>query len=89
MKEFSRKEFAVLKHKVEVETSYNCHSEALKMIADFFGYPEYSYLFLQYSLKEGLSVKEFEEKCEASDRMFIIIEKQYGKDVVNELKKVL
>ena len=58
MKEFSRKEFAVLRHKVEVETSYNCHSEAMKMIEDFFGYPEYSYLFLQYSLKEGLSVKE-------------------------------
>lgn len=89
MKSIDKKRFSILLRKVERETSYNCHSEALKMVADFFGYPEYSKFFEEYANKDYITTDEFNERCHALERMLIIIGIEYGSNVVDEIWKVL
>ena len=89
MKTIDKKQFSILLNEVEEKTSDNCHSEALKMVADFFGYPEYSKFFEEFAEKDEITTDEFKERYEASERMLIIIEVRYGSDVANEILKVL
>ncbi len=88
-KQVNQEDFSVLKQKVEFETFHNCHSEALKMIADFFGYPEYSDFFEEYAEKDEITTDEFKERYEASERMLIIIESEYGSEVAKEISNLL
>ena len=89
MKTTEKNPFSILLRKVERETSNNCHSEALKMVADFFGYPEYSKFFEELAEKDAITTDEFKERYEASERMLVIIEARHGSDVANKVLKVL
>ena len=88
-KTFDNKEFEQLLEEIEEQTAYNNHSEALMSIADFFGYDEYYKLFKDYSERDGLSMKEFNARCDAKDRMFIIIQAEYGADVIKRINEVM
>lgn len=89
MKTIDEKKFSSLLRKVEEDTNNNCHSEALRLVADFFGYPEYRRLFLGYACKTSITMEEYKERYEASERMFIIIRAEYGNQVSEELEKVM
>ncbi len=89
METIDKKRFSTLLRKVEKETSYNCHAEALKMVADFFDYPEYSKFFEEYVNRDGITTDEFKERHEASERMLIIIAIKYGSDVANDIWRLL
>lgn len=77
-KQVNQRELETLIKKVENEVSYNCHSEALKMIADFVGYHEYSEYFLGFVVKESMTLEESRERHEASERMLFLIGFEYG-----------
>ena len=88
-KTYDSKKFNKLVSAVEQETSYNNHSEALTKIADFFGYDEYYHMYKVYSEMDGLTIEDFNKRCEIKDRMFYIIQAEYGSEVVARLDKVL
>ena len=88
-KQYDIKEFEELEEKVARATEDNCHSEALVMIADFFGYPEYYDLFESYSKKESLTMTEWNARYSAQVRMFFVIEAEYGQDTVLRLLAAL
>ena len=89
VKTLNNKRFGILVKNVKIDTSYNLHSEALVEIAEFFGYEEYISKFKEYSEKETLTVEDFNVRCEVKDRMFFIIQAEYGNDVVERLDKVM
>ena len=88
-KRYDSKEFEELVDNVEKMTKDNYHSEALMEIADFFGYNEYFDLFKAYSELPGMTTKDFAKRCEAKERMFILIQVEYGNEVANRLNKVM
>ena len=88
-KTIDNNEFKKLLAKIKRQTAYNNHSEALMSIADFFGYEEYYKLFRDYSERDGLSIEEYYAICAAKDRMFIIIQAEYGADVIKRIDEVL
>lgn len=88
-KQFDNKKFEELVEQVAISTDDNRHSEALTMIADFFGYPEYQNLFKCYSEKESLTLADWNTRYGAQTRMLIVIESEYGNDTVTRLLAVL
>lgn len=89
MKTIDNSRFESLLKTVARMTEDNLHSEALDEIALFFDYIEFSTMFGYYSKKESLRMKDFNTRCEVADRMFIIIGVEYGKEVVERIKKAL
>lgn len=86
---FDNKEFEEMLGQLEEATASNQHSEALVMIADFFGYQEYYDYFEAFAKKESITLKESHIRHNAMERMFVVIKAEYGFDVVSRLNDSL
>ena len=89
------KDFEQLKSEVAEDTEYNCHTEALLAIANYYNMEEYiPYLTELQEYQDspkyfGLTPDQVEERLDIQHKMFDDLEKQIGEEQAKELYSCL
>ncbi len=91
MKEINIQEFVKMCYRAEFQTDNNDHSRAIMEALKFFGYSDLicilSTVILLHDRKGSISSDLMEIRKRIRETMYINVFNDYGKDILNELKK--